>query len=136
MIEGENKKIWLLEALWCIEHIPSLYLKNSGRRSFFAKAYFSLLQCCQLFAHGCQKWDIDIQFEMGDRIDTISICAKFGDETKSILDFSFIFWCTPKCLISLYNDKQKPFNMFFLITFTFSSIFCELWDVFFFIISL
>ena len=58
------------------------------------KAYFSLPQCCQFLAHGCQNWDIDLKFEIGGRIDTILLCVKFGDDSKSFLDFSFMGGCT------------------------------------------
>ena len=54
------------------------------------KAYFLLLQCCQLLAHGSQNWDIDLKFKMAGRIETISICVKFGYDPISSLDVSFI----------------------------------------------
>ena len=54
------------------------------------KSYFSLPQCCQFLAHGCQNWDIDLKFKMGGRNDTILTCVKFGDDPVSSLDFSFI----------------------------------------------
>ena len=60
------------------------------------KAYFSLPQCCQFLAHGCQKQDIDLKFKMGGRIDIILTCVKFGDDliSKLSFDFSYIGACT------------------------------------------
>ena len=63
--------------------------KTVGGVGFLMKAYFSLPQCCQFLAHGCQNRDIDLKFGMGGRIDTISMWIKFGDDPISSLDFSF-----------------------------------------------
>ena len=38
--------------------------KTAGGVGFLMKAYFSLPQCCQLLAHGCQYWDIDKKFKI------------------------------------------------------------------------
>ena len=70
--------------------------KTLGGVGFLLKAYFSLPQCCQFLAHGCQNWDIDLKFEMGGRIDTISMWVKFGDDPISSLDFNFTGGCTLK----------------------------------------
>ena len=43
------------------------------------EAYFSLPQCGQFLAHGCENKDIDLKFNMIGRIDTILMCAKLGD---------------------------------------------------------
>ena len=64
--------------------------KTVGGVGFLTKAYFSLSQCCQFLAHGCQNWDIDLKFKMGGRIDIILMCVKFGDDPISSLDFCFI----------------------------------------------
>ena len=64
--------------------------KTVGGVGFLTKAYFSLPQCCQFLAHGCQNWDIDLKFKMGGRIGTILMCVQFGDDLISSLDFSFI----------------------------------------------
>ena len=60
--------------------------KTVGGVDFLIKAYFSLPQCCQFLAHGCQKSDIDLKFKLRGRIDTFLICLKFGDDMISSLD--------------------------------------------------
>ena len=63
--------------------------KTVGGVGFLMKAYFSLPQCCQFLAHGCQNWYINLKFKMGGLIDTILMCVKLGDDPIGSLNFSF-----------------------------------------------
>ena len=67
-----------------------------GGEGFLMKAYFSLPQCWQFLAHGCQNRVIDLKFKMGGCNYIALICTQFSDDPISCLDFSFIGGCTLK----------------------------------------
>ena len=64
--------------------------KKVGGVGFLAKAYFLLSHCCHFLAHGCKNWDINLKFKMEGCIHTLLMCVKFGGDSISTLDFSFI----------------------------------------------
>ena len=63
--------------------------KNWGG-GFLMEAYFSLLHCWWLLAHGCKNWALDWKFKIDSRIDTILMCGMYGDDLISSLDLGFI----------------------------------------------
>ena len=71
-----------------------------GGVGFLMKVYFSLPQCCQFVAHGCQNWDIDMKFKMGGCIDTILMWVKSGDDPIISSDFSIILLSKKMFVIS------------------------------------
>ena len=111
--------------------------KTLGVVGFLLKAYFSLPQSCQFLAHGCRNRGINLKLKMGDRINTIFMFHKFGDDPISSLDFSFIkyiyFEFTATNRVSgknLWGPKYLGPN---LIKMTIFSMFCAFICITFFI---
>ena len=67
-------------------------LKTLGGIVFLTELHFSFPRCCQFNSHSRQKWDIDMKFIIGGRIDTIFMCLKLWDD--KLFTFKFIGGCT------------------------------------------